>query len=187
MPGHFDLLAPIYDRVIHSQPPEKLASLVGFPTDGWLLDAGGGTGRISQFFTGKVETVVIADLSISMLRQAKSKGGLLTVCSATELLPFPDSTFNRIIVVDAFHHLIDQRTAIRELWRVLERGGRMIIEEPDIRKIPVKLVAVAEKLLLMRSHFMPADRVAKIIPADRSRIRIERDGYTAWIVAEKSS
>ena len=187
MPGHFDLLAPIYDRVIHPQPSEKLVSLIGFPSGGRLLDAAGGTGRISQFLTNRADVVVVTDLSVNMLRQAQLKDGLLTICSANESLPFPDDAFSRIILVDAFHHLIDQKMAVRELWRVLERGGRMIIEEPDIRAIPVKFMAIAEKLALMRSHFLPADRVANLFPADHASIRVERDGYTAWVVADKGS
>ena len=57
-------------------------------------------------------------------------------------------------MVDALHHVIHQGQTAREMYRVLKPGGRIVIEEPDIRKFGVKLIAVAEKLLLMRSHFL---------------------------------
>jgi len=35
--------------------------------------------------------------------------------------------------------------------RVLAPGGRLVIEEPDVERTPVRLIALAEKLALMRS------------------------------------
>ena len=47
-------------------------------------------------------------------------------------------------MVDALHHVADQEATIRELWRLLKPGGRIIIEEPDIRRFEVKLLALIE-------------------------------------------
>lgn len=62
------------------------------------------------------------------------------------------SQFLRGIVVDALYHMVNQRQAAQELWHVLKPSGRIIIEEPDIRIFAVKLVALVEKLALMRSR-----------------------------------
>ena len=43
---------------------------------------------------------------------------------------------------------------------VLKPGGSIVIEEPDIRKFTVKLIALAEKITLMRSHFLSPDKIA---------------------------
>ena len=64
---HFDFLAPIYDHFIKAKPPETLTSLADLSPSVRLLDAGGGTGRISQYFKPLVNQVIIADLSIQML------------------------------------------------------------------------------------------------------------------------
>jgi demethylmenaquinone methyltransferase/2-methoxy-6-polyprenyl-1,4-benzoquinol methylase len=48
--------------------------------------------------------------------------------------------------------------------RVLEPEGRSVIEEPDIRTFGVKLVALAEKILLMRSHFLSPIQIASLFP-----------------------
>jgi ubiquinone/menaquinone biosynthesis C-methylase UbiE len=44
---HFDRLAPLYDRVIGPPNPARLQTLLDLPTPGRLLDAGGGTGRVT--------------------------------------------------------------------------------------------------------------------------------------------
>jgi demethylmenaquinone methyltransferase/2-methoxy-6-polyprenyl-1,4-benzoquinol methylase len=72
-----------------------------------------------------------------------------------EALPFADATFDRILLVEAFHHVNDQRIALRELLRVLKPSGRPVIEEQDVRRLPVTIVALLEKLFLVRGHFKP--------------------------------
>ena len=49
-----------------------------------------------------------------------------------------------------------------ELWRTLKPGGRLVIMEPDIRLFSVKLVALAEKVALMRSHFLAPAAIVRL-------------------------
>ncbi len=183
---HFDFLAPLYEKFIQPKDPEEICTLAGLPVPGALLDAGGGTGRISQFLTGMAGDIVVADLSCKMLLEASRKDGLRPVCSHIEKLPFPDASFERIIMVDALHHVCSQRDTAAELWRVLKPGGRMVIEEPDVRRWSVKLLALAEKLALMRSHFYSPPRIARLFqPYPQARTRIEADQFNAWVVIEK--
>ena len=45
---HFDFIAPLYDRIVRLPVSSRLCELLKLPTDGILLDAGGGTGRVSS-------------------------------------------------------------------------------------------------------------------------------------------
>ena len=185
---HFGFLAPIYDRLIKPKAPEYLWDFLALPTDGLLLDAGGGTGRLAQFMLEKSAGVVLVDLSMEMLLEARGKGEFMRVCSHTEGFPFPDESFSRILMVDALHHVCDQSDTAFELWRVLEPGGYIVIEEPNLHKFGVKLVAVAEKLALMRSHFLvPSDMAALFdFPTAEVRIETEYDGFNAWVIVRKT-
>jgi len=100
-------------------------------------------------------------------------------------LPFPDSSFERIIMVDALHHVIDRKRTIKELWRLLASGGTMVIEEPDVRTLPVILIAIAEKLALMRSHFLSPSRIASLFDFADAEVDIQKNGTTAYIIAKK--
>lgn len=180
---HFGLIAPFYDQVFKPGELSWLHELTGLPLEGTLLDAGGGTGRISHLLVDQVNQVVIADLSHEMLMEANKKGQLLTACSHSEKLPFPADYFDRIIMIDALHHVCDQADTASELWRVLKPGGKIVIEEPDIQKFSVKLLALAEKILGMRSHFLPPQKIAALFKSDC--IRIESKGFISWVIVEK--
>ncbi|NUM44759.1 MAG: class I SAM-dependent methyltransferase [Anaerolineales bacterium] len=182
---HFDFLAPFYETFIPPKAPEEMWAHADLPATGALLDAGGGTGRVAQYMHGKAHPVIVADLSCKMLGEARQKDGLRPVCSHTEKLPFPDGAFARIIMVDALHHVVDQRATTAELWRTLQPGGRLVIEEPDLRTFVVKLLALAEKLALMRSHFLSPPRIAELFPYPNARVRVETGKFNAWVIVEK--
>ncbi len=183
---HFGLLAPIYDRVIGPPDPARLRDLLRLPTAGRMLDVGGGTGRVSSQLRGLIDELVISDLSDKMLHRALAKDGLRPVQGHAERLPFPADYFDRVLVVDALHHFCDQHEAIGDLLRVLKPGGRLVIEEPDLNRFVVKLVALAERLALMRSRFYYPTEIRDMIAAHGLSPHVEVNGsFAAWIVVAK--
>jgi demethylmenaquinone methyltransferase/2-methoxy-6-polyprenyl-1,4-benzoquinol methylase len=162
---------------------ELMLKMVALPCDGLLLDAGGGTGRVASALRPYVRNALVADYSAGMLAQARAKG-LAAAHTPAEHLPFANETFERIIMVDALHHVNNQADSIGELWRTLKRGGRLVIEEPDVRTWQVVIVAVVEKLVLMRSHFLTPPQIVALFPPE-AKVTIETEGYNAWVIAEK--
>ena len=133
-----------------------------------------------------VDHLVVTDVSHGMLAQAQVKGDLELSLAHAETLPFVDEAFDRVLVVDALHHFCDQRLAIADLLRVLKKGGTLVIEEPDLNTFKVKLVAVAEKIALMRSHFYYPAEIKTMIESYGASARIESDGnISAWVVVTK--
>jgi demethylmenaquinone methyltransferase/2-methoxy-6-polyprenyl-1,4-benzoquinol methylase len=182
---HFEIIAPFYDRALPPRQERQLVELADLPVDGILLDAAGGTGRVGQALRSFVVQVVIADISPGMLAQARAKPGLQVVCSQSERLPFQDGWFDRIIMVDALHHVHSQGETAADLFRVLKPGGRLVVEEPDIQRFAVKLIALAEKLLLMRSHFLPAASIAALFTRLGAQTQIVNQDSIAWVVVHK--
>ena len=183
---HFDFLAPIYDRVIGKREPEEFVELLNLPTNGILLDAGGGTGRASLGLRSHVGQLIIADLSRPMLTEARSKGHDHLVQASSKALALPDNSVDRIMVVDALHHFANQAEVVCELLRVLKPGGLMLIEEPDMNKFQVKLVALGEKLALMGSHIHYPEEIGAMVELCGIKPEIRKDGaFAAFILAEK--
>jgi ubiquinone/menaquinone biosynthesis C-methylase UbiE len=181
---HFALIAGLYDRTAKYSPPAQLLDMLALPPEGRLLNAGGGTGRIAEVLRAGVRETVVMDSSRGMLHYAVKKN-LATVCAVAEQLPLASFSFDRIIMVDALHHVFDQRQTIKELWRVLAPGGRIIIVEPDIHKFTVKLIAVGEKLLFMRSHFLSSERIASILGHLSTNVRIISNESSVWVSVER--
>jgi demethylmenaquinone methyltransferase/2-methoxy-6-polyprenyl-1,4-benzoquinol methylase len=182
---HFGLIAPLYNRTGPYTPSTVLLDALAIPDGASLLDAGGGTGRVAAGLRERSSPTVVADVSLKMLRYAGEKG-LPSVCGPAERLPFADGCFDRILMVDAFHHLEDQERAAYELFRVLAPTGRLVIVEPDIRRPAVVLIAIMEKVLLMRSHFLTADRILALFPGGKFSSTISAERNSVLLAIQKT-
>ena len=182
---HFNLVAPLYERFIRPPDARWLRELCAFEPDHRLLDVGGGTGRVSQYFRGDVASVCVIDVSVGMLREALAKGGFCAGSGAVEHLPFCDGAFERIIAIDSFHHFRNHHRAAGELLRVLAPGGRLVIEEPDVRRFRVKLVALGETLALMRSHFYPPRDLRRFFDVPGVQLTLHESSPNFWLVVDK--
>jgi demethylmenaquinone methyltransferase/2-methoxy-6-polyprenyl-1,4-benzoquinol methylase len=150
-----------------------------------LLDVGGGTGRVTQALRQAAPEAWVLDLSWGMLRQVAGKPFLIPCQGQAEALPFGDGCFSTIIAVDSFHHFHHYTLAAQELVRVLAPGGVLVIEEPDIRRFPVKLIALGERLALMRSHFYRPDALMDFFDGPGVSLTLHEQDWNFWVVVEK--
>lgn len=181
---HFGILAPFYDRLIKFTEADALTRRLALPTPGRVLDAGGGTGRVAAALSTLSGQVIVADVSLGMLRQAREKN-LPVTCGVAENLPFPSGIFDRVLMVDALHHVHNQAETARDLFRVLAPGGRLLIIEPDIRTLAVMGIALFEKVMLMRSHFLSPQKIAGLFSGTGAQVQIETEKATAWVIVKR--
>jgi ubiquinone/menaquinone biosynthesis C-methylase UbiE len=182
---HFKFLAPYYDSIFSADLDQNRLSFFDLQPGFRLLDAGGGTGRISGKLDCQDCDFIIADESFNMLRQAAEKKSLKPVKSVIENLPFPDCSIDRIIMVDVLHHVVDQRSCAGEMWRIIKPGGKIIIEEPNIHMFSVKILALVEKALLMRSHFLSDIAICKLFPDTARAIQVYKQDGNIWVIIQK--
>jgi ubiquinone/menaquinone biosynthesis C-methylase UbiE len=181
---HFDVVAGFYDRVGQFRVTEPLLEALSLSPDSLMLDVGGGAGRIAAALRGMLREVFVVDVSDGMLRHACGKG-LAVVLAPAESLPFLSGSIDRIIMVDALHHVMNQRQTADELWRVLAPGGRILIIEPDIRRFLVKLIAIGEKILLMQSHFLTAEEIRSLFTDPVGRVSEYINEFNIYFIAKK--
>jgi len=94
-----------------------------------ILDAGCGTGVFTRNILESGSKVVGLDLSLPMLVQAgrKLEGYPFLMVSADILhLPFPEGCFDKVVSVTALEFIEDGKDAVKELFRVTKRGGRIV-------------------------------------------------------------
>ncbi len=181
----FDFIAPFYDLAAKPREADGRLEFLRLPSHGRMFEAGGGTGRIALGFVSFIDVVVLGDLSFNMLRRAKLKPALHVLQHRVEALPFKEQTFDRILVVDAFHHFNDQERAIAELLRVLKNGGRLVIEEPNIESFAVKLIAIGERMLQMDSNILPVEKIQEMCSRWNYPVSVHVEKHTVLIMVDK--
>ena len=114
------------------------------------LDVAGGTGRAAAGLP-EVEWTVV-DAAEGMLTRATGRG-IAAVRGDAARLPVRDSSVDAVVVVDALHHVGDQRAAVREAYRVLRPGGVLAIADFDPKTVRGRVVAAAERAVGFGSTF----------------------------------
>ncbi len=97
-----------------------------------ILDVGSGTGVVAYLAQNIIQgqgLVVALDPSMGMLREAKTLGVQDITQGLGEMLPFPDDTFDRVIMGYALRHVADLHTLFAEYRRVLKPGGEILLLE----------------------------------------------------------
>ncbi|MGY4802879.1 methyltransferase domain-containing protein [Roseomonas sp. KE0001] len=61
------------------------------------------------------------------------RGGCLTALVEEHLLPFPDFSFDNVLLVHGLEGSENARRMLREIWRVLKEDGRLLIVAPNRR------------------------------------------------------
>lgn len=94
-----------------------------------MVDLGSGTGATTLWLQkyGPVKAVDGSPLALSYCR----KRGLKDVTrSDMEKLKLPSSSFDAAFALDILEHIRDDRKAIREIFRILKPGGRLLVTAP---------------------------------------------------------
>lgn len=113
---------PEYEEQILPMAAEHLA---GAPR---VLDVGAGEGQVARLASRLgAEVVVGVDPTWAQLTIAQERAsGPRYARAVAEALPFPDASFDAVVVTLVFEHIGPYREAIAEVARVLEPGGRFL-------------------------------------------------------------
>jgi SAM-dependent methyltransferase len=96
-----------------------------------ILDVGTGEGQIIRKLTASGQDVPVLgvgiDPSMAQVAEAKKRlnSGMFLRAIASEM-PFADESFDLVVACLVFEHVLEVDSAIREVARVLKRGGRFI-------------------------------------------------------------
>jgi ubiquinone/menaquinone biosynthesis C-methylase UbiE len=152
---------------------EHLVRLANLEANDSVLDVGTGTGVVAVLAVGKLGSggkVTGVDLSAEMLVAARSKAlrdGLENRIQFSRLdaeaLAFRDRSFDVVFSLFALLHLPDPQTALKEMFRVLRPGGRLILAVGSRPSI-VSAAGVGEGLRYIRRGFAMRQRKLLIGP-----------------------
>ena len=96
-----------------------------------LLDLGAGTGDLWREAQRQQPGIrlVAADFSLEMIMAGRASGELPWLNADALHLPFPDETFEAVVSGFLMRNVGNLEAALREQFRILKPGGRMLILE----------------------------------------------------------
>jgi len=95
-------------------------------------DIGAGTGFVTEGLVRRGLDVIAVDQSDAMLEQLRRKfQGLQCRRGGAEDLPVADETVDYVFANMYLHHVARPATAIKEMTRILRKGGRLVITDLD--------------------------------------------------------
>ena len=81
------------------------------------------------------ERVVGVDVMEERIAQARERerdqAAVRFLQAPSETLPFPDASFDGVLVNEVLEHVVDEIQTLREIYRVLRPGGHLILMGPN--------------------------------------------------------
>ena len=116
---------------------ERAIATDALPGGDAIVEIGAGFGRLGRCYIERYRRVHMVEPA-SNLREiaARSYGSAASYHEASVLnLPFANDSFDAALMVRVFHHLGDAEGALREIHRVLKRGGRLVFNYSNKRNV----------------------------------------------------
>jgi ubiquinone/menaquinone biosynthesis C-methylase UbiE len=134
----FDEWPEVYDKwfttpigsLVRKYEAELMLDLLKPKQGEIILDAGCGTGIFTTDILSSGPQVIGLDISLPMLIQAKKKlkeYPFWIILADMLNLPFPGSSFDKVVSVTALEFVEDAKGAIGELFRITKRGGCIVV------------------------------------------------------------
>lgn len=124
--------APIYEKAMRADRKlyEFMYGRIPQVIEGKeVLEIATGPGLLAKHVAHAAKHIVATDYAEGMIREAKKgtcpENLTFEVADATAL-PYPDASFDVVLIANALHVMPDPEAALREIRRVLRPGGMLI-------------------------------------------------------------
>jgi ubiquinone/menaquinone biosynthesis C-methylase UbiE len=157
-----------------------------------ILDVGCATGRVlyklAESGAKKLSGADIAPNIIEVARQKLQSIDIeadLKVADAEDNLPWPDNSFDYAILSGVIHHFFRPIDAFREIGRVLDKAGKLIIADPWF---PVIVRQIINSWLFFFPHdgdccfYTPNQVIHLIAEAGMTNIDYRKAGSISYVV-----
>jgi demethylmenaquinone methyltransferase / 2-methoxy-6-polyprenyl-1,4-benzoquinol methylase len=135
----YDIMNDVMSMGLHRLWKHFALSQTGLRTGMRALDCAGGTGDLAYGLAkqvGPTGQVILSDINSSMLEMGREKlenRGLLAPLSYAQIdveqIPYPNDSFDCITIGFGLRNVTDKDRALREMFRCLKPGGRLLVLE----------------------------------------------------------
>jgi SAM-dependent methyltransferase len=131
------------------------AELKGLPANAPILEVGCGDGSFTKELVKYSPDVTAIDISGTQIAEntIRFPGITFRQHDVSEPFPFADGAFEAIWCSEVLEHLFDPAFALREMYRIMKPGGRLLVTVPYHGRFKNILIA----LFKWNEHFVPSN------------------------------
>lgn len=112
--------------------------------EGSVLDIGCGDGLLLEHLKNKGHDVSGVDISAKAIEICKQRGLKCSQMDITDKLPFTDSSFDNVLLIDVLEHLFQPQDVLKEAYRVCKKN--IFISVPNFVSFPARLQVLLGKV-----------------------------------------
>lgn len=143
----------VHSRVFEAERIGTILKLMGSNRGKKLLEVGCGVGGIVPRLNPAENELVGMDISSFALNVARKKYPQITfVHGNAEQLPFKKESFDIVLSPNVIEHLSLPQEALREIYRILEKDGILIISTPNRLQLGNRIRIMMRRQLTKRDE-----------------------------------
>ena len=127
-----------------------------------ILDVGCGSGWVAKVFLKKNKKVISLDISKknpSIVKKLYQSQNHFPLVADSFKLPFQSDSVDCVIASEIIEHVIDPKQFLMELFRVVKKGGKVVISTPYKEKIRYVLCVHCNKKTPVNAHLHSFDEI----------------------------
>ena len=188
--AYFNQQAHIWDEKIAEKDTaklERIANCLTIRPGATILDVGTGTGVFLPYLLDKVGMcgrIIALDHAEKMLAKAKAKGfsgNIVYLCADVLAIPLTDETCDAVVCYSSLPHFPDKAQALREMKRLLKKGGGIFICHSSARE---HINSIHRRIPTVQNDLLPdpIEMMALLTNAGFTGIKVEdtAESYLAY-------
>jgi ubiquinone/menaquinone biosynthesis C-methylase UbiE len=169
------------------QRPEEILSALDVRPGSTVVDLGSGAGYFSLKLArivgdnGRVQAIDLRKLSLFFLKaRALPRGyrNIQVIKGSAKTLPVESNDADAVLICNTYHELVDRNAILKDVYRTLRQGGRLVIVDRDLtpRSADGHGIAFAQAS-------MDLEEAGFRIMSTNSSLLTSPDGDIWWLIA----
>lgn len=177
----------VYQPGLPAKPGEHYRAFVRFAAKhagSTILDLGCGYGAYSLALSAEGRKCVGAEINMKYLASASGSG--LPVVAVDSVLPFPDHSFDTVMLLEVIEHVPQLEGILREAFRVARRNVLITVPNSEsLERLQENDVTYAHMLSSDHVHFFDPASLEELLAKFGGKVEIRRDDpiYPFWFVS----